>query len=56
MATLTFNRPLGTFKDAVRAYREYKKDWQEQINKKLDRMEEEIQQAKADSFYKMDAV
>lgn len=52
----TFDHPVGTFKKSVRAYREYKKQWQARMEVKLAKMEEEIQRAKADPFYKMETV
>ena len=54
--TVIFNQPIGSFKKSVRAYREYKKQWQVRMEQKLAKMEEEIQRAKADPFYKMDTV
>jgi len=53
--TMTFTRPLGTFRDALRAYRQHKTEWQERVNKELDLLEEEIKQAKADPFYKVES-
>ena len=44
-----FDHPIGTFKNSVRAYREYKKEWRA-------KMEEEIRQAKNDPFYKVETV
>ena len=52
---MTFTRPLGTFRDALRAYRQHKTEWQERVNKELDLLEEEIKQAKADPFYKVES-
>ena len=46
--TVVFDKPLGAFRDSIRAYREHKKQWL-----KLMEMEEEIQKAKADPFYKV---
>ena len=54
--SITFNHPLGTFKKSIRAYREYKKQWQAKMETKLAKMEEEIQRAKDDPFYKMETV
>lgn len=53
---LQFNHPVGSFKKSVRAYREYKKEWRAKMEVKLAKMEEEIQQAKADPFYKVEAI
>ena len=47
--TLKFSHPVGSFRESVRAYREYKKEWRA-------KMEEEIQQAKADPFYKVESL
>jgi hypothetical protein len=54
--SLQFCHPVGTFRDSVRAYRKYKEEWRAKMEVKLAKMEEEIQQAKADPFYKVDAV
>ena len=54
--TFHFNHPVGSFKESVRAYRKYKKEWRAKMEEKLAKMEEEIMQAKADPFYKVDAV
>ena len=43
------NFKRGAFRDSIRAYREYKKDWQARMEVKLAQMEEEIQRAKADT-------
>ena len=48
--------PIGTFKNSVRAYREYKKEWRAKMEVKLAQMEEEIRQAKNDPFYKVETV
>ena len=53
--SIEFTHPVGSFKDSVRAYRNYKKEWRAKMEKKLAQMEEEIRQAKADPFYKVDA-
>ncbi len=53
---LKFDHPVGTFKESVRAYRKYKKEWREKMEVKLAQMEEEIRQAKADPFYKLEAL
>ena len=50
--TFHFNHPVGSFKESVRAYRKYKKEWRAKMEVKLAKMEEEIMQAKADPFYK----
>ena len=54
--TLKFDHPLGSFKKSIRAYREYKKQWREQMEVKLAKMEEEIQNAKLDQFFKLDTI
>lgn len=51
---ITFNRPLGTFRESLRAYRKYKNEWQERVNKELDLLEEEIKRAQADPLYKVE--
>ena len=51
--TVVFDKPLGAFRDSIRAYREHKKQWQAKMEVKLMEMEEEIQKAKADPFYKV---
>lgn len=51
---ITFTRPLGTFRDSLRAYRKYKNEWQERVNKELDLLEEEIKRAQADPLYKVE--
>lgn len=51
-----FTHPIGTFRDSLRAYREYKKEWRAKMDVKLAKMEEEIQRAKADSFYKVEVL
>ena len=53
---VTFNTKPGTFCDAVRAYRKYKKEKEKLMERKLQQLEEEIQKAKADPFYKVDMV
>jgi hypothetical protein len=52
--TIIFDNPIGTFKESVRAYREYKKEWRKKMEVKLAQMEEEIKQAKSDPFFKID--
>ena len=54
--TIQFSNKPGTFRDSIRAYREYKKDWQARMEVKLSKMEEEIQKAKSDQFYKIEAI
>ena len=54
--TLQFNHPVGTFRESVRAYREYKKEWRAEMEVKLAKMEEEIRLAKADPFHNVEAV
>jgi hypothetical protein len=51
--TIVFDKPLGAFRDSIRAYREHKKKWQAEMEVKLMEMEEEIKKAKADPFYKV---
>lgn len=53
---LQFSHPVGTFKESVRAYRKYKKEWRAKMEVKLAKMEEEIQQAKSDPFYKVEVL
>ncbi len=53
---LKFNSKPGSFIESLRAYREYKKEWQARMAVKLDKMEEEIKQAKADPLYKMESL
>ena len=53
---IVFDNPVGSFRDSLRAYREYKKEWRARMDVKLARMEEEIKKAKADPFYKLEAV
>lgn len=53
---IIFDHPIGTFKNSVRAYREYKKEWRAKMEVKLAQMEEEIRQAKNDPFYKVETV
>ena len=51
-----FTAKPGTFRDAVRAYKKYKKEKEQRLEKKLQQLEEEIQKAKADPFYKIESV
>ena len=53
---IQFSHPVGTFKESVRAYRKYKEEWRAKMEVKLAKMEEEIKQAKADPFYKVETV
>lgn len=53
---VTFTAKPGTFRDAVRAYKKYKKEKERRLEKKLQQLEEEIQKAKADPFYKIESV
>ena len=53
---LKFTSKPGTFIDSIRAYREYKKEWRARMEIKLTEMEEQIQRAKSDSFFKMETV
>jgi len=34
-----FTRPLGAFRDSVRAYRDYKQKWQQRVNRELEERE-----------------
>lgn len=54
--TLQFSHPVGSFRESVRAYRKYKKEWRAKMEAKLAKMEEEIKLAKADPFYKVDTL
>ena len=54
--TFHFSHPVGTFKESVRAYRKYKKEWRAKMEVKLAKMEEEIRLAKADPFHNVEAV
>jgi hypothetical protein len=51
---VTFTAKPGTFRDAVRAYKKYKEEKEQRLERKLQQLEEEIQKAKADTFYKID--
>lgn len=51
---VTFTAKPGTFRDAVRAYKKYKDEKEQRLERKLQQLEEEIQKAKADTFYKID--
>ena len=53
---MQFTHPVGTFKESVRAYRKYKKEWRAKMEVKLAKMEEEIQQAKSDPFFNIEAL
>jgi len=53
---ITFTAKPGTFRDAVRAYRQYKKEKEEFLKQKLQHLEEEIEKAKSDSFFKIETV
>ena len=52
--TIQYNHPIGTFKESVRSYRKYKKEWRAKMEVKLAKMEEAIKQAKTDPFYKFE--
>lgn len=54
--TIKFDHPVGSFKNSIRAYREYKKEWRAQMEIKLAKMEEEIRKAKNDPFYKVEKI
>ena len=53
---IQFNHPIGTFKESVRSYREYKKEWRAKMEIRLAKMAEVIKQAKEDSFFKIETV
>ncbi|MBQ6749275.1 MAG: hypothetical protein IJR02_00725 [Bacteroidaceae bacterium] len=53
---LQFTSKPGTFIDSIRAYREYKKEWRARMEIKLTEMENNIQRAKSDPFFKMETV
>ena len=53
---LQFTSKPGTFIDSIRAYREYKKEWRARMEVKLAEMENNIQRAKSDPFFKMEMV
>lgn len=38
--SIQFSSKPGSFRDSIRAYREYKKDWQARMDIKLSKMEE----------------
>ena len=40
--TIQFNHPIGTFKESVRSYRKYKKEWRAKMEVKLAKMEKAI--------------
>ena len=50
---LQFTSSPGGFRDSIRAYRKYKKDWHARMEVKLAKIEEEIQQAKNNSYFEM---
>jgi hypothetical protein len=52
--SIQFTSKPGTFIDSIRAYREFKKEWRSRMEVKLEEMEEQIQRAKADPFYKIE--
>ena len=49
--TLQFSHPVGTFRDSVRAYREYKKKWKRQVVEEYAELKAEAEHAKEDPFY-----
>ena len=53
---LQFTSKPGTFIDSIRAYREDKKEWRARTEVKLTKMEEQIQRAKEDPFFKMETL
>lgn len=58
MATtkINFTAKPGTFRDAIKAYRQYKVEKEKNLQQRLQRLEEEIQKAKADTFFKVETV
>ena len=48
--TFKFNRPLGSFRSSIRAYKEYKKEWEARMVEKLAKEEEEIRR-KREALY-----
>ena len=48
--TIKFNRPLGSFRSSIRAYKEYKREWEARVVEKLAREEEEIRR-KREALY-----
>lgn len=49
--TLEFKNAPGSFRDSIRAYREYKREWRARMEIRLAEMEAEILQAKSDPLY-----
>lgn len=48
--TFKFNRPLGSFRSSIRAYKEYKREWEARMVEKLAQEEEEIRR-KREALY-----
>jgi len=48
MSTINFNRER--FLQSIREYMQYKREWQERINKQLDAKEEEIRKIKESRY------
>ena len=53
---IQFTSSLGGFRDSIRAYRKYKKEWHDRMEEKLAKIEEEIQEAKNNSYFKTEMV
>lgn len=51
---LIFTAKPGAFREAIKAYRQYKKEKEERMEIKLRQLEEEIQKAKSDPFFKVE--
>lgn len=51
MSTINFNR--DRFLQSIRDYKRQKREWQERINKQLDKKEEEIRLIKASGYYEL---
>ncbi len=48
--TFKFNRPLGSLRSSIRAYKEYKREWEARMVEKLAQEEEDIRR-KRESLY-----
>ena len=48
--TFQFDRPIGSFREAIRAHRQYKREWQARTEAKLEKLEEEIRR-KREALY-----
>ncbi len=44
----------GSFRDSIRAYRKYKREWLKEMDIKLAQVEEKIRQAKTDPYLEKD--